>query len=56
MDDIVREMVTKSVGESEFRQGLEQEGFVDINHEGIKLVNQGVVCLPEFIRTMYDAR
>ncbi len=56
MDDFVREMVAKSVGETEFRQGLKQEGFVDLNHEGIKLVDQGVVCLPEFIRTMYDAR
>ena len=56
MDDGVRQMVTSVASESEFRAGLNSKGWVGMNHEGIRLVDEGVTSLREFVRTMYDAR
>jgi len=56
MDDGIRQMVTSVASESEFRAGLNSKGWVGMNHEGIRLVDEGVTSLREFVRTMYDAR
>jgi len=39
-----------------FKKELLRKGFKTMNEEGIRLVDEGVTSIPEFIRTMYDAR
>lgn len=56
MEDNVRQMVSSGAGETEFRDELAKKGFLGMDKEGIRLVDEGVTSLREFIRTMYDAR
>jgi len=56
MNEDMRRMVLSGAGEGEFHQELIKTGFVDMNKEGIGLVNSGVTSMNEFVRTMYDAR
>ena len=56
MDDRVRRMVIAGTDETEFRKELAKAGFVGMNREGIRLVDEGVTSLREYIRTMYDAK
>lgn len=56
MNDEIRKMVIARVGETDFREELKKQGFVDINQEGLKLVDTGVTSLREYMRTLHDAR
>lgn len=56
MEDNVRQLVTSGSVESAFRDELAKKGFLGMDQEGIRLVDEGVTSLREFIRTMYDAR
>jgi type II secretory ATPase GspE/PulE/Tfp pilus assembly ATPase PilB-like protein len=56
VDDNIRKMVTSTAGETEFRKELAEIGFAGMDKEGIRLVDEGVTSLREYIRTMYDAR
>lgn len=56
VDDNIRKMVTSTAGETEFRQELALAGFAGMDKEGIRLVDEGITSLGEYIRTMYDAR
>jgi type IV pilus assembly protein PilB len=56
INDDIRQLVSSGSGETEFKQELEKAGFVGLPKEGLRLVDEGVTSLPEFIRTMYDAR
>ena len=55
-DDEIRRLVLSGAQETEFSQELAKGGFAGMNKEGIRLVDEGVTSLSEFIRTMYDAR
>jgi type IV pilus assembly protein PilB len=56
MDDQIRKQVSDGVGETEIRDRLVKSGFVDMTKEGLRLVDEGVTSLREYIRTMYDAK
>lgn len=56
VDDNLRQMITSTAGESEFRSQLAGRGFVGMDQEGLRLVDEGITSLREYIRTMYDAR
>ncbi len=56
MQDRVRDLVVANAGETEFKSEIVKSGFTGMNHEGIRLVDEGVTSLREFVRTMYDAR
>jgi type IV pilus assembly protein PilB len=56
MNEEVRKLVTSGADEAAFRQELERAGFSGMNKEGLRLVDEGVTSLREFIRTMYDAK
>jgi len=56
MTDDVRKLVFTHATETEFRQKLQEKGFEGMNAEGVRLVEQGVTSLREFLRTMYDAK
>ena len=54
--DEIRRLISSGAGETEFKQELDKAGFVGLLQEGLRLVDEGITSLPEFIRTMYDAR
>jgi len=56
MNDEIRKMVLAGEGETQFKEGIQGKGFVNMNQEGLKLVDSGITSLREYIRTMYDAR
>jgi type IV pilus assembly protein PilB len=56
MNDQIRHLISAGSGETEFTQELGKSGFTGLVREGLRLVDEGVTSLPEFIRTMYDAR
>ncbi len=56
MNDEMRKLVASVASETEFRKELTRIGFVGMNLQGIRLVDEGVTSLREYIRTMYDAR
>jgi type II secretory ATPase GspE/PulE/Tfp pilus assembly ATPase PilB-like protein len=56
MDDIIRKLVSDGAGETEISNSLTDSGFTGMTSEGIRLVDEGVTSLREFIRTMYDAK
>ena len=56
MTDDVRKLVFANASETEFRNKMREKGFEGMNAEGVRLVEEGVTSLREFLRTMYDAR
>lgn len=56
MNDDIRKLVSSGSGETEFTEELKKSGFTGLVKEGLRLVDEGATSLPEFIRTMYDAR
>lgn len=56
MDEETRRLVLAGASEEEFKKELFKKGFKTMNEDGIRLVDEGVTSIPEFIRTMYDAR
>lgn len=56
MNEAARNSVASGVGEVELRKKFEENGYVGMDRQGIKLVEDGVTSLSEFLRTMYDAR
>ncbi len=56
MDDDIRKLVISGASETEFRSEMVQRGFVGMDKEGIRLVDEGVTSIREFVRTMYDAK
>lgn len=56
VDDEVRKLVFSGAGETEFREEMGKRGFTGMSREGVRLVNEGVTSLKEYLRTMYDAR
>lgn len=56
MEDDVRALVSSGAVESAFREELSKKGFSGMDKEGIRLVDEGLTSLSEFVRTMYDAR
>lgn len=56
MDDRVRELISSGASEAKFREEMTKSGFESMGKEGLELVAAGVTSLPEYLRTMYDAR
>ena len=56
MDEETRQLIFSGADEEVFKKELLRKGFKTMNEEGIRLVDEGVTSIPEFIRTMYDAR
>jgi type II secretory ATPase GspE/PulE/Tfp pilus assembly ATPase PilB-like protein len=56
MQDEIRQLVSSGAVESAFREELTKRGFRRMDEEGIRLVDEGITSLSEYIRTMYDAR
>ena len=56
MSDEVRKLAFANATEKEFRLKMKEKGFEGMNAEGVRLVEEGVTSLREFLRTMYDAR
>jgi type II secretory ATPase GspE/PulE/Tfp pilus assembly ATPase PilB-like protein len=56
MEDNVRQLISSGAGETMFWEELKKKGFMGMNKEGIRLVDEGVTSLKEFVRTMYDAK
>lgn len=56
MNDKLRDLVSRGAGETDFQEELVGQGFSGMTKEGIKLVDDGVTTLQEYLRTMYDAR
>ena len=56
MDEETRQLIFSGADEEVFKRELLKKGFRTMNEEGIRLVDEGVTSIPEFIRTMYDAR
>jgi type IV pilus assembly protein PilB len=56
MSDDVRKLAFANATETDFRQRMKEKGFEGMNVEGVRLVEEGVTSLREFLRTMYDAR
>jgi type II secretory ATPase GspE/PulE/Tfp pilus assembly ATPase PilB-like protein len=56
MNEDARELVFSGVDEAQFRAELVRKGYKGINQEGVRLVEEGITSLREYLRTMYDAR
>jgi type IV pilus assembly protein PilB len=56
MDDDVRRLIVSGAGETQFKQELAKKNFAWMDHEGLRLVDEGVTSLSEFVRTSQDAR
>lgn len=56
MNEEASKLIFSGAGEAEFRQEIVKKGFSGMNKEGIRLVNEGVTSLKEYLRTMYDAK
>ncbi len=56
MNDGIRKLVTDGDSEVKLREELAKDGFKPMTTEGIRLVDEGVTSLKEFIRTIYDAK
>jgi type II secretory ATPase GspE/PulE/Tfp pilus assembly ATPase PilB-like protein len=56
MDDKLKQLVTSGASENQMRDELIGAGFEDMAKEGIRLVDNGMTSLEEYLRVMYDAR
>lgn len=56
INEEARKMIMLGTAEDEFRDHLMKQGYDPMNREGIRLVEEGVTSLREFLRTMYDAK
>lgn len=56
MNEEVRQLAFSGVDETEFHRRLMEKGFVGMNQGGVKLVEEGVTSVGEFLQVMYDAR
>lgn len=55
-DDDIRELILAGAEESEVRKKLAEKGFEGMNKQGIRLVDEGVTSIREYIRTVQDAK
>ena len=54
--ETVRNLVFSGAGETEFAKELGLSGFRSLTSEGLRMVDEGVTSVREYIRTMFDAR
>ncbi len=56
VNDDVRKLVFSGAGETVFREEMAKKGFTGMDSEGVRLVDEGVTSIREFVRTLHDAR
>jgi type II secretory ATPase GspE/PulE/Tfp pilus assembly ATPase PilB-like protein len=56
VNDVVRDLVSNGAGETKFKEEIEKNGFIGMDQEGVRLVDEGVTSIREWIRTVNDAR